>query len=191
MQTQTPLLTHHTGPDFIPRLLDEIQTIEYPECEDFVLPRDLDECFLGCGYFSSVWAIPGEPFKVLKVSHRESDACRHYLRWVFDQPHPAAPKVHSIGYYGNLMYVAMDRYESIGNMSRERVPGYAVLQQADEPDPAKPHEVLCEKIRNNFTQFKFDLHCNNVMIDRKGNYIITDPVSFTYRTDGEGYVTDI
>ena len=191
MHTQTPLLTHHTGPDFIPRLLDEIQVVEYPECEDFPLPRDLEDCFIDCGHFSTVWTIPGDPFKVLKVSHRESDACRHYLRWVYDQPHPAAPKVHSIEYYNNLMYVVMDRYESIPNVPSDMVPGNPVLLRGVKADPTKPHEVLCEKIRKNFTQFKFDLHSHNVMMDRKGNYIITDPVSFTYRTDGEGYVTDI
>lgn len=181
MQTQTLLLTHQPHRSFVSELLPWLSNLHYPEVQDFEVPSHLDRHFLGCGYFSTVWAIPGEPFKVLKISHRETDACRHYMRWVFDTPHPSAPKIHSIEYHGDFMCVVMDKYRrhpDFPMFTRTNVPGAAVLVGNKRANPSLGYEVLCEKIRKNFGGYKFDLHSENVMVNRKGEVIITDPVSF-------------
>lgn len=187
------MLTHSSPqPPFTERLSTMLVDAIHPDdwldhyWED--IPHDIRPMLLGTGHFSSVWAIPGNPFEVLKVSHRESDACRHYLRWVADHPHPNAPKIHEISYYNQLMLIRMERYyphpvRDNEYNARENIPGYKVLVQGYQPDHKLGHEQLCAAIRRNFKDYKFDLHSANVMVDRRGNVIITDPVSYTSTTE--------
>lgn len=184
-QSQTLMLTHNPNPmPFVDEMLPYMEQITYPECADFLhMPRHLEDTFIASGYFSSVWTIPGNPFQVLKVSHREGDACRHYMRWVFDQPSRHAPKIHSIDYHDELMLVVMDRYYrhrdwALFQNDRSKVWGNAVITGVRPPDPLDDFEVFCAKVRDNFTGYKFDLHRDNLMMDRNGYSILTDPVSF-------------
>lgn len=162
----------------------------HPCDEVYDVPHEWHNQFLGEGYFSSVWAIPGEPFQVMKVSHRQTDACRHYLRWLQDHPHPNAPKIHSIVEIGEQMFIQMDRYYrhpdyDYHNRS-ENVPGNKVLVLGHHPNHELGHEQLCATIRREFSDCKFDLHRDNIMVDRDGNVIITDPMS--YFTGENGYI---
>ena len=170
--------------NFVDEMAHYLTGYHYPECESdegwpSVPEHIVKNQFLASGYFSSVWAIPGEPYMVLKVSHRESDACRAYMEWVLTHPHPNAPKIHTIEYRENLMLIVMDRYYSIPSCEREDVPGYKTLVNGKRPKHNLGHEQLCMTIRRTFKGCKFDLHSDNVMLDRHGNFIITDPVSFT------------
>lgn len=180
------LLTHKPAQSFEDEIFTHLEYITHPECNEdlYYVPFTL----LGCGYFSSVWAIPGEPFQVLKVSHRESDACRYYMQWAREHPHPNAPKIYDITYRDNLMLVRMERYyrhpDYDDHINREDVPGHRVLCQGHIPAHNLGHEQLCAQIRRVFRGHKFDLHRENIMVNRHGTIIITDPVSFS-----EGYTS--
>lgn len=189
------LLTHQTRP-FESELIDHIAGVYYPESEDFCdLPPHIDAAFISCGYFSSVWAIPGEPFKVLKVSHRAEDCCRDYMQWAYANPHPNAPTIHSIEHVDHMMLVVMERYSPLPDdltmpyeesyAYRENVPGHEVLMGYRQPDHRLGHEQLCARIRREFIRVKFDLHKDNVMVARDGRIIITDPVSYKVNNKGE------
>lgn len=185
------LLTHK--PPYTETLLEHLLGCEYPfdgagflyndwDATTFDRPRWLDYAMLGAGHFSSVWGIPDQPDKVLKVSHRESDACRHYLRWCVDHPSPHAPKIHHHYYHEHMMVIVMDRlyplYTDLWGVTRDMVPGYAVLCEDDEPNPDCSFEQFCGKVKRNFADYRFDIHGHNVMKDGDGTLVLTDPVSY-------------
>ena len=169
-------------------MFDHLKYITHPECEEWSnLPQHIEDRFIAAGYFSSVWSIPGEPYQVLKVSHRETDACRHYLEWVHTKPHPNAPKIYSITHIEDMMFIRMQRYElhpERHNLTaKDDIPGYKVLFGLKRPNHKLGHEQLCATIRREFANNKFDLHSANIMVDRNMTIIITDPVSYVGTTE--------
>lgn len=189
------LLTHHTS-NFEDEMFEAVGHVMYPEdCDDDEglnldnLPRHIEQQFIASGYFSSVWAIPGEPFKVLKISHRDEDACRYYMQWAKEHPSRHGPNIERITYRENLMMVTMERYYPLEDdptlpfdkslACRENVPGHKVLCLGHTPKHDDSLEQYCAQVRRVFRGHKFDLHQANVMQTRDGTIIITDPVSFT------------
>lgn len=155
-----------------------------------MLPDHIYRLYINAGHFSSVWSIPGEPTQVLKISHRDDDACRYYMQWAKEHPHRHAPRIHKITYRENLMMVRMQRYYTHPDRGdsfiyRENIPGYNVLLGYKNPDHDNGVEQFCAQIRRVFRGHQFDLHKDNILVDHEGVIIITDPVSFTGES---GYV---
>jgi hypothetical protein len=178
------LLTYRSMEQQLAELLQDCDVPE-DEVEDH---EHGDFELLDAGYFSSVWAVPGNPNEVLKISHRPEDACRHYMKWVYEKPHPNAPKIYGITEIGNKMFVRMKRYYPISEMP-DNVG--AVLYGQRKPSHLHGHEQLCATIHREFSNYRFDLHSGNIMQDEDGRFIITDPVSFSpnYSREDE-YVAD-
>lgn len=171
-QLQIP---HFPQTNFVDDLLKQIGHVEDPDEYDF---DDFDTRPVGAGYFSTVWAIPGEPLKVLKVSHRPDDACRGYMEWCYTNPHANAPKIESIEYRDDLMLVVMERYYPTAFIDNSQTPGRQILHGLQTPEPGNGVDELAFQIRETFHHARFDLHCANVMQNSRGDYIITDPVSW-------------
>lgn len=146
--------------------------------------------FCGSGFYSAAFFRNG---LVIKVGFKAEDSGLMYAAWCrANQGRAGVPVVHKLLSAGICYVVLMDRLEAIAGElevgSKQFDP-----QLAAEVDSVKEtinqgvdgwgqHMELCRTaidIREFFMDIcNFDITESNVMMDRNGNVVITDPVSF-------------
>jgi len=146
--------------------------------------------FCGSGYYSAAFFRKG---LAIKIGFKPEDSGLMYSAWCrANQGRAGVPVIHKLLSQGTCYAVLMDRLETLaGELDADNQLYDPVL--AAEVNSVKEtinlgmdgwgqHMELCRTaidIREFFVDIaNFDIHEANVMLDRKGNVIITDPVSF-------------
>lgn len=141
--------------------------------------------YSGSGFFSVAFFKGG---LAIKVSLRgTSDNAFDYLDWCKDRAgEPGVPMVHAIGRFSHAGVAVMERYECArvflkgsseafnDHLSGEFEDVRAALEDGTLPNFPVGLTALC--IREAFPDARFDMHHGNVMIDRNGGMVITDPL---------------
>lgn len=141
----------------------------------------------GSGFFSLVFYKGG---LAIKISLRGSgDAAMDYLDWCKDhQDMPGIPQVHAMRQMDYTYCVLMDRLESAQHLLNREGPDYHEHLDAEYQECKEAlncgHAPLAFRtgatalaIRGEFKgKGRFDLHHGNVMVDRTGKLVITDPL---------------
>ena len=151
----------------------------------------------GSGYFSIAFFNGG---LALKVSLRASnDAARDYLEWCKDNAHlPGVPCLYALGDYGHSYVVLMDRYTPItGELDEDGAlydpsvaAEYAEVKGALETGSFGSFATAktAAAIRDTFLDVGvMDCHSGNVMLDRHGCMVITDPLGMSVGDYGYSY----
>jgi hypothetical protein len=145
----------------------------------------------GSGYFSAVFYKGG---LAIKISLRAaSDAAMDYLFWCKDhQGLPGIPMVHAMKQMEYTYCVLMDRLEAVSHLLNPQDDSY------DEFVDAEYQEIKAAintgergqyfhtantalAIRREFERFAhFDMHRGNLMQDRDGKLVITDPLGRSF-----------
>ncbi|UCS82746.1 serine/threonine kinase [Yersinia phage vB_YenP_Rambo] len=152
---------------------------------------------LGNGHFSAVYSHHLLPQKVIKVGFKKEDSGAAYAAFCrMHQGRQGIPTIHDIQRHAGCYTVVLDHLNPVpldhwGDMDDE----YDAYSQFDLVRDILEYEAviedeLCDELHNElrdtaneirkfFTGIaRFDLHANNVMLDRNDNVVITDPVSF-------------
>lgn len=164
------------------------------EQDVFPLLRDLFEKrgwqFCGAGYYSAAFFKGG---LVIKTGIKAEDSGLLYAAWCrASQGKVGVPIVHKLGSTGFCYMVLMDRLEALAGELDADQPSYDPILAAEfgsvqetinlGVDGWGEHMELCRtaiSIREFFEDVAlFDVHSGNVMLDRNGNLVITDPVAF-------------
>ena len=146
--------------------------------------------FCGSGYYSAAFYRNG---LAIKLGFKPEDSGLMYAAWCrTNQGRAGVPLIHKLMSHGQAYAVLMDRLEAMAGELDASDPMYDP-QLAAEVSSIKEtinlgvdgwgeHMALCRTaidIREFFADIaNFDIHEANVMLDRKGNVVITDPVSF-------------
>lgn len=159
--------------------------------------------YLGEGYFSQAWTHPAINDYAVKLGFKKEDSGAAYAAFCRDnQGLTGIPTIYGIGRFDSCYCVLLDkleRFEFTGNKYTEHkavqslihwgeVSKFKLLCTLDKEhsDYYKKLMNTCYKIKNFFDGVaKFDLHQGNVMQDKNGNMVITDPVSYTQQEQPE------
>lgn len=152
---------------------------------------------LGNGHFSAAYRHHMLPNKVIKVGFKKEDSGAAYAAFCrMHQGRQGIPTIHDIQRHAGCYTVVLDELDPLpqdywGDMdeTHEAYEQFAMLQdvigdgETREWFDSELMENLYEtaiEIRKFFTGIaRFDMHSGNAMLDKRGNVIITDPVSFT------------
>jgi hypothetical protein len=144
--------------------------------------------FSGSGFFSAVFVRKG---LALKVGLKTEDSGATYAAWCrANQGRPAVPTIYAIEKFRRCYVVLMERcfplYKDIPSSRDPRVHAECAMLTAvidgAEPVAGFPATLTAKSIRAFFEGIAtFDLHTGNVMLDRMGEVVITDPVSVSHR----------
>lgn len=143
----------------------------------------------GTGYFSAVF-IRGD--LALKVGLKKEDTGATYAAWCrAHQGYEGVPVIHRIEKFLNCYLVMTNRYNSVTDqllspqMRGERRHLRKVLEDGVEPHTEVYAARTAAMIRQFFEGIAtFDLNTGNLMVDRRGEFVITDPVSFDHADGG-------
>ncbi|WAK44900.1 putative protein kinase [Erwinia phage pEa_SNUABM_57] len=156
-----------------------------------IYTRDVGFKFLGAGHFSAAFEHELLPGKVIKVGFKKEDSGAAYAAWCrMNQGRVGVPTIHAIARHAGCYTVVLDKltpYEYLGADSEQLDRYYnlatATLHGRDEgiwDDFSMDLKQTVWDIREFFVDIaSFDLHSGNVMVNSKGELVITDPVSWT------------
>ncbi|CAM0028523.1 kinase [Vibrio phage D530] len=158
---------------------------------------------LGSGFFSQAWTHPAIKHFAIKLGFKKEDSGAAYAAFCRDnQGMTGIPTIYGIDRFRSCYVVLMDRYlpykkiESIYNSKKEyfeltdkgEVIKPRCLSDYEEcrdvtyyhwKDPKSAIGHTMKKIKDYFEGIaSFDLHKENIMVDKLGCLVITDPVSF-------------
>lgn len=139
---------------------------------------------LGSGYFSAALSSPLLPGRIIKVGFKKEDSGAAYIAWCrANQGREGVPVVHDIQRHEGCYTVVMDELKPLCRKDRVNMDRFMHARACLEGDDAVPETSLGETARSIREFFKgvasFDLHDENIMVDKRGNLVITDPVSFS------------
>lgn len=146
--------------------------------------------FLGSGYFSAAFSNDALPGRVVKVGFKKEDSGAAYA--AFCKAHQGLkgiPTVYAVQRHSHCYTVVLDhlkeftvrdqtdeqeaQYETISSLVSFNGENYEGCYNTALAD-------TCNKIRTFFKGIaSFDIHSGNVMIDKHGDLVITDPVSYS------------
>lgn len=160
---------------------------------------------LGSGYFSQAWSHPEIKDYAIKLGFKKEDSGALYAAYCRDNQGKAGiPTVYGLDRFKSCYVVLMDKlisydrlytlyhtkksyYESANKgavikpqaiKDYEHISSYFSNYRQDLPVDLGVHQTAID-IRSFFQGVAaFDLHDGNIMIDKHGQLIITDPVSF-------------
>lgn len=152
---------------------------------------------LGNGHFSAAYRHTMLPNKVIKVGFKKEDSGAAYAAFCrMHQGKQGIPTIHDIQRHAGCYTVVLDELEPLPtdywgdvddghesflqfDMLRDVI-GYGERRTAfTDNRMADLYETAIE-IRKFFDGIaRFDMHSGNAMLDKRGNVIITDPVSFS------------
>lgn len=150
---------------------------------------------LGNGHFSLAYSHPKMPGKVIKVGLKKEDSGAAYVAFCrMHQGRVGIPVIHDVQRHKGCYTVVMDHLKCAQDATRGEVllaDHYKAVREAVEtgcaPDCTNADaylKELCEtgEMINKFFKgiARFDMHRGNVMLDKAGNLIVTDPVSFSH-----------
>lgn len=152
---------------------------------------------LGNGHFSAAYKHEMLPGKVIKVGFKKEDSGAAYVAFCrMHQGRAGIPTVHDVQRHAGCYTVVLDELKEYGGTSDAHLDNqyycvqYAIAAGynkerllAEDAEYAK-YTALIEsaiEVRKFFSGIaRFDIHSGNVMVDRTGNLVITDPVSFSH-----------
>lgn len=152
---------------------------------------------LGNGHFSAAYKHEMLPGKVIKVGFKKEDSGAAYVAFCrMHQGCAGIPTVHDVQRHAGCYTVVLDELQEYNLSDAEGIDDqYYCVQYAidagynkerllaEDAEYAK-YTALIEsaiEIRKFFSGIaRFDIHSGNVMVDSKGNLVITDPVSFSH-----------
>lgn len=152
---------------------------------------------LGNGHFSAAYKHELLPGKVIKVGFKKEDSGAAYVAFCrMHQGRAGIPTVHDVQRHAGCYTVVLDELQEYLDTEGEGLvdqfrcvhyaidAGYSKERLLDEDKSYTKYTALIEsaiEIRKFFSGIaRFDLHSGNVMVDSKGNLVITDPVSFSH-----------
>lgn len=158
---------------------------------------DCDFVRLGNGHFSAAYKHELLPGKVIKVGFKKEDSGAAYVAFCrMHQGRAGIPTVHDVQRHAGCYTVVLDELQEFRDTEGEGLDEqfyavqYAIDAGYDVPKvlamypQCAEHTALIEsaiEIRKFFSGIaRFDIHSGNVMVDSKGNLVITDPVSFSH-----------
>lgn len=163
-----------------------------------ILTDSLNFKVLGTGHFAAVYSHPLLPNKAIKVGFKKEDSGAAYAAWCRDnQGRVGVPTIHEINRHTACYTVVMDKLSKfIGGEGRgydETFKHFEIACRAlynyagggyawDEKSSALINTM--RDIRSYFIGIAyFDLHEDNVMVDKNDDLVITDPVSWSRREE--------
>lgn len=153
--------------------------------------KEIGAKHLGSGNFSSVFKHPALEGKVIKVVLNVEDNYHEYAEWCMTQNNKHIPKIHHMEDIGGGRYIfVLDELISISSMWS--IPrdaravrdilnyGWCDKEYAEKFDIDISRELTNAMIGllllKECNSLRFDLHNGNMMLDKDGNVVITDPV---------------
>ncbi|AWD92623.1 serine-threonine kinase [Dickeya phage Ninurta] len=146
--------------------------------------------FLGSGYFSAAFSNDALPGRVVKVGFKKEDSGAAYA--AFCKAHQGLkgiPTVYAVQRHSHCYTVVLDHLKefTIRDQTDEQESQYETISALVsysganyESEHYGPLADTCNKIREFFKGIaSFDIHSGNVMIDKHGDLVITDPVSYS------------
>ena len=153
---------------------------------------------LGNGHFSAAYSHPMLPGKVIKVGFKKEDSGAAYIAFCrMHQGRVGIPVIHDVQRHAGCYTVVMDHLQDARSAvdeypSRAYTEYYVArhgVEYGELSDTKEAHEYtqreldLAETAKEINKFFKgiarFDMHPGNIMLDKQGNIVITDPVSFS------------
>lgn len=133
---------------------------------------------LGAGYYSMVFSHPSCPSKAIKLCvKREKDASETYYTLCRAKPSLHRPAVYDMQVSGNYMVAVIDKLEPM-NRKATRVYdehlGWFYRDKSTHPAAIDLREAI-EFLAP--AGYHVDLHSHNVMMNKNGHIVITDPFS--------------
>lgn len=158
---------------------------------------DCDFVRLGNGHFSAAYKHELLPGKVIKVGFKKEDSGAAYVAFCrMHQGRAGIPTVHAVQRHAGCYTVVLDELQEFHRADGGELgdqfdcvswaidAGYSMAKMLEEFPKCTKYTALIEsaiEIRKFFSGIaQFDIHSGNVMIDRTGNLVITDPVSFSH-----------
>lgn len=152
---------------------------------------------LGNGHFSAAYKHELLPGKVIKVGFKKEDSGAAYVAFCrMHQGRAGIPTVHDVQRHAGCYTVVLDELQEYGSSDAEGIDdqywcvqyaidaGYNKERLLAEDVAYTKYTALIEsaiEIRKFFSGIaRFDIHSGNVMVDSRGNLVITDPVSFSH-----------
>lgn len=154
--------------------------------------------FLGAGHFSAAFKHEMLPGKVIKIGFKKEDSGAAYAAFCRANPNTVGlPIIHALERHTSCYSVVLDELQEFPrrgatphqnkqyDIARDVIDyDSKVWRSEDEYEQLNEFErnllVTAEKIRAFFYGVgSFDCHRGNVMLDRWGRLVITDPVSYT------------
>ena len=151
--------------------------------------------YLGSGYFSAVFSHPLVPERAFKVGFKKEDSGAAYAAFCRANQHrPGIPKVHAVERHQACYTVVLDLLTefSTTEVSKEVWGQYSMVRDIIECGNGAKWEShrsaagttlwdTALAIHEFFDGIaSFDLHAGNVMLDKRGELVITDPVSYSH-----------
>lgn len=146
--------------------------------------------FLGSGYFSAAFSNDALPGRVVKVGFKKEDSGAAYA--AFCKAHQGLkgiPNVYAVQRHSHCYTVVLDHLKEFtperetSEQHRQYETIYDLVQHDGNINGrghSGPLAEACNKIREFFKGIaSFDIHHGNVMIDKHGDLVITDPVSYS------------
>lgn len=156
--------------------------------------------FLGNGFFSAAFKHEMLPQKVIKIGFKKEDSGAAYAAWCrMNQGRIGVPVIHGIARHAGCYSVVLDELKVLAygdrciatkqyNLALSTIGGTDVDFWDDFSMDLKQ---TVHDIRAFFKDIaSFDLHIGNVMVDRNGNIVITDPVSYTHGLERDEFKVD-
>lgn len=153
---------------------------------------------LGNGHFSAAYSHPMLPGKVIKVGFKKEDSGAAYVAFCrMHQGRQGIPTIHDVQRHAGCYTVVMDALEESQSKvyndpatNRQFALAVAGVEHGHLSDvkPAEEYrkiELDLAETAIEINKFfkgiaRFDMHSGNVMLDKQGNIVITDPVSFSH-----------
>lgn len=152
---------------------------------------------LGNGHFSAAYRHHLLPQKVIKVGFKKEDSGAAYAAFCrMHQGKQGIPTIHDIQRHAGCYTVVLDELEALpqdywGDVddSHEVYDQFDMVRDVINYEESREHfgsELMedlyatAKSIRKFFDGIaRFDMHSGNAMMDKRGNLVITDPVSFS------------
>lgn len=159
------------------------------------LTKDAGFKRLGNGHFSAAYSHPLLPGKVIKVGFKKEDSGAAYTAFCrMHQGRAGIPNIYDVQRHAGCYTVVLDALVESDTWDNDEHERYADIARDVIEYNSNEHNDLygwdeefvetCKMIRKFFDGIaSFDMHSGNIMFDEDDTPYITDPVSFTQRTD--------
>ena len=142
--------------------------------------------YSGAGYFSAVFI---KDDLALKVGLKKEDTGATYAAWCrAHQGYQGVPVIHRIEKFRTCYLVLTDRYHPVAGqtLSPQMVKDRKHLRDVLEGGVTPKADVYAARTAASIREFfegiaTFDLNSGNLMVNRRGDFVITDPVSFDHK----------
>lgn len=189
--------------DSMVRDVREVDYIDYQVRDFEKAAKEQGYVKLGSGFFSQAWTHPEIKKYAIKLGFKKEDSGAAYAAFCRDnQDLEGIPTIYGLERFSSCYVVLMDKLVSYDKLTRifktkreyYREAGKTALEYpafmkqfgkleeifyCNDNDESLPIYKTAIRVRDFFRGIaKFDLHSGNVMVDKFGHLVITDPVSF-------------